>query len=276
MENVDVNAIPDVPNLKDFVASTVDAPVEPPTNGQGNEPVKVDGKTIQFKTLEDAFRAYQEVQGFAARTAQEKKDLEAELRGLREQVDLMRYQPAAPAQQTPQAKDFDTQFIQSPEQTIDAKVDQRLLTARIADVLEAEQTKDQPNFMERYQYAQRVVAQMYPQLGQTPAGIRKAFELGDRIRQDEMRKQAERTIKLTFGEDVDMEKFKALIKKDGQPSQTSKFNQNLAYMPDTGLHSGSRPQTGNTGIDAQTNDAMAKGDVDTVIANTFKKVLAST
>ncbi len=267
----ETKTIPDVPNLQEFVESTIDLETKPEVKETKSE-TKVDGKTIQFKTLDDAFKAYQEVQGFAARTVQEKKELEQKLSQLQEQIELMKYQSPVVNQTAPQ--DFDTRFIQNPEQAIEAKVTEKVLTARIADVLAEEQTKDQVNFADRYQYAQRIVNQFYPQLGQTPMGVRKAFELGDRLRKDEMRSQAERAIKLTFGEDVDLEKFKALIKKEQAP--LAQNNSNLAYMPDTGLHSGTRTQSGSQGADSRLNDAVAKGDIDTVIAGTFQRILAGT
>jgi len=114
----------------------------------------------------------------------------------------------------------------------------------------------------------------YPQLSTSPAGVRKLFEIGDRYRVAEMKKNAERSIRLLLGEDADIEKFKALVAKDKQnPDQTINTN---AYMPDTS--SGIRPDAGGKSQNAhevRISDAAQKGDIDGVLQGIFKRQLAA-
>lgn len=280
----EADSLPDAPNLTEFVAQNLEGvpkgdaevkvqPAEPAQPALTE--IKVDGKTVQFKTAEEAYKAYTEVQGFASRLAQENKTLKEQQAGVAEQLELMRMQqvPAQPYVQTyVQPENFDSQFISNPEMAIQSKVAEQVATARIAEVLDEESVKNPTEFQERYAYA-KMMANQYPGLLKTGNGVRKLFELGDKKRTENLRVTAERAMKLTFGDNIDIEQMRAAFAK--KPNQQQ--NTNLAYMPDTGSATSQlRPQTGNTGIDSQIKEAAAKGDIDMAIAGVFKKMLATT
>ncbi len=224
----------------------------------------------QFKSKEELLKGYKEIQGFSTKVSQENKLLKEQIAQFQEYLEMQKLQTVKPVQQP--EKKFDEQFIEDPEKAVEYAVEKKLQTARVADVLENEESKNPSEFQERYGYAMRL-RQYYPQLAASPQGVRKLFELGDRYRQEEMKKNAERSIRLLLGEDADIEKFKVLIAKDKQPENKGKSN--LAYMPDTS--SGIRPDVGKTSNahDAQINEAMQKGDIDSVISGLFKKQMAA-
>lgn len=244
--------------------------VQEPTTTTDGEP---DFDLAQFKNPKDLLKSYKEIQGVFTKASQENKTLKEQLASLNERLELASLQ-AAPTV-THQTKSFDEMFVENPQQAIDVAVEQKMHFARIADVLESEEGKNPEEFQERYAVAMHL-KQSYPQLTQSAAGVKKLFELGDKLRIANARKNADRIIKMTFGEDIDIAKFRDLIKKDGTPDQTPKINKNLAYMPDT---SGNRIRTGtDTGrntIDTHINDAAEKGDIDSVITNVFKKALSA-
>lgn len=282
MAKDDVSGLPDVSGLTEFVAQNLEGtqatPPQTQTPPQVSQPtdttVKVDGKTVQFKTAEEAFRAYTEVQAFAQRLADENKKYQEQLKSMNEMMELMRMQqvPYVQPQGAPQHGNFDAQFIQNPEAAIEAKVEQKVLTARIADTLGEEESKNPQEFQSRYAYA-KLMARQYPNLANNPAGVKKLFELGDRQRQDDMKRNASQAVQMIFGDDVDLEKLKALASKNGstQPSTS-----NLAYMPDTGFPTGVRPQPQNKTIDTMITEAASKGDIDATVSNVFAKVLNET
>lgn len=291
----DINNLPNVPGLE-AVAAQIAAQsnnqnqpaaqtpadnTQSPVNNDQSQVKTPDGKQIPFKTIEDAFKAYQEVQGFTSRLAQENKDMKEKLGQAESQLETFRLSMQGAPVGTPPPQNtnqnFDADFIQNPEQAIANKVAATVAQTRIAEVLQDEQLKNKEEFNERYAYARQIVAQN-PGLINSIAGIRKAFELGDQRRQQDLRAQSERILKMTFGDDVDIEKLKTQFKKNGTlPTDTgSNINPNLAYMPDTGMHTGIRTQTGNVGHDAQIAESANKGDVDATVAAVFNKMLAST
>ena len=89
------------------------------------------------------------------------------------------------------------------------------------------------------------------------------FQVGDKMRSDDLKRNAEKSVKMLFGEDVDFEKFKVLIKKDQQPD--NKQGMDLAYMPDSTGAFRTGTDTGQVNFDKSISDATAKGDVDTVL-----------
>jgi len=187
----------------------------------------------------------------------------------------MKYQRPMPVQQTPQPKDFDSMFIENPQQAVASvaskAVQQQMLQARIAEALEEENLKNPAEYQERFFYAQQLSNQ-YPQLTQSAPGIKKLFEIADKFRKEDYQKKGMAFVKAVIGEDADFEKFKVLLRKE----EAGKLNQtNNAYMPDTSISSRSRTDTDSpkTGYEAEIRESVAKGDVDSVISNLFKQKL---
>lgn len=281
----DVNGLPDVQGLGDFVQATMtqdkaaQEPAQKP-NEQQAEPAsqsQTDDQLDlgQFKSTKDLLKSYKEIQGFTTRVSQELKQKDSVIQQLQEQLELMRVPVGQPmAQSQPQQKTFDELFIQNPEaaiaQTVNAQVRQGLQMAQIEGVLSDEAGKNPQEFNERYAYA-RLVAQQYPHLVQSAAGVKKLFEHGDKMRKEAMRRNAERSVGLLLGDDVDLEKFKALVKKD---QQATTQNQNLAYMPDSTMSTRSGADAGPTKQRPDAiNEAVQRGDVDSVISGIFKNAL---
>jgi hypothetical protein len=277
------DGLPAIEGLAAFVAANTDAEPDKGTPEPIVEPdKKVDGPPAepgkdpitdlaQFKTPKDMLKSYKEIQSFTTKVSQENKALKEQLAQMQESLEIQRLQ-ATPQPTAQQQKKFDEQFIEDPEKAVEYAVEKKLQTARVADVLAEEEIKSPAEFQERYAYAMRL-RQAYPQLVASPQGVRKLFELGDRYRTAEMKKNAERSIRLLLGDDADIEKFKQLIAKDKQPD--GKTNNNHAYMPDTS--SGIRPDAGKTGNahEAHISAAAEKGDVDGVISGLFKRQLAA-
>ena len=217
-----------------------------------------------FKTLEDAEIGYKNVQGAYTKVTQENKELREQLAQIQEQVQLMQLgQTQAPIPQ----QDFDSQYIENPQEAIEGvvkkRVQEQVLQAQIASTLEEINLQNPAEFQDRYAYA-KMLSQQYPQLVTSPAGVRKLFELGDKQREVDMRRTAQKSVSMLFGEDVDLEKIKALARKDPQQS-----NINQAYMPDTtqSTRIGTEPEISKDGKIAQ---AVQEGDPDKVLEELFK------
>lgn len=273
----DVKGIPNVEGLRDFVEATIDKD-NPPTQtkeAQVQTPQPGQPDLAQFKTSEDLLKAYKEIQGAFTKTSQEKKALAEQVSQMQaqfnEQMELMRLQRVRPPVAQPQPQDFDSTFIQNPEQAVVGKaqqvVGQALLQSKIQDVLEEEEIKAPAEFQERYYYA-KMVSQQYPQLVTSSAGVRKLFQIADKVREDEGKKQAYRALTRLFGEDMDIEKLKSLVRKD--QTQTNS-NTGVAFMPDTttSTRTGSPTEQGKIPQDA-ISEAVNRGDVDGVLKNMFQ------
>jgi hypothetical protein len=199
-------------------------------------------------------------------------------------MDLMKFrQPVVqPQQQAPQqqphGKGFDEMFIENPQAAVAtvaaATTQQQIRAARMAEALEEESIKNPAEYGERYSYANQL-AQQYPQLATSSAGIHKLFEMADKYRKQDYQKKGMEFVKSVFGEDVDFEKFKSAIKKD-QVSQPNIANNN-AYMPDTSNLNrlGPESQSRQAGLETEIAAHAAKGDVDNVIAGLFKQALGT-
>jgi hypothetical protein len=181
-------------------------------------------------------------------------------------------QPVQQQQPQPQQRDFDQQFLDNPEKAIESlaerKAQSMLMQSKIQDVLEEESLKSPQEFNERYGYA-KLVSQQYPQLVTSTAGVRKLFQLGDKLRMDEQKSSALKAVKAVFGDDVDFERMKTLLKKDTVPGVN---NNNNAYMPDTSNTGGNKSESNPVvNIDAEINEAVSKGNPDAVIAALFRQ-----
>lgn len=279
MDKQDVQGIPDVQGLEALVSDNQES-----TPTQQKQEVQVENKTeqsnqtpkeelnlAQFKNPEELLKGYKEVQGAFTRTSQDNKTLKEQLAQMNEQIELMRMSQTRQPVQQPQQKDFDQQFLENPQAAVESLAERKaqnlMLQSKIQDVLEEENLKEPNEFTERYAYA-KMVSQQYPQLVTSTAGVRKLFQLGDKLRAEQQKARAFQAVKAVFGEDVDLEKFKQLIKKDS----TGSNNTNNAYMPDISNSVGNRTEanTGNN-ADAEIKEAVSKGDPDAVIRGLFKQ-----
>jgi hypothetical protein len=285
------NGIPDVVGLEAMVSATQDkSPVAPPPPEQQaqtrNEkpteqqaPPTEQPNLAQFKTPEALLAGYKELQGTFTRTAQENATLKQNMEALKAQFDeqmelirLSQMQPQYQQQQAP-AKNFDQMFLENPEKAIESlaetKAQKMLLQSKIQDVLEEESLRTPQEFNERYAYA-KMVSQRFPQLVTSSAGVRKLFQMGDKLREEQQKTQAYNAVTKMFGDNVDMEKFKKLISRDSNVPPTN--NQNLAYMPDTNTSTRSGSEIGSPqGYDTAIKQAASKGDVDSVLNGLFQQ-----
>jgi hypothetical protein len=277
----DVQGLPDVQGLQNLVSDEATPTqtksetqtTKTTTEQQTQTPNKEELDLAQFgNDPMKLLKGYKEVQGAFTRTSQENKTLKEQLNQLNEQMELIRLSQMRqqPVQQVPQ-QDFDQQFINNPQKAIETLAEQKaqnlVLQSKIQDVLEEESLKNPSEFNERYAYA-KIVSQQYPQLVTSSAGVRKLFQIGDKLRSEQQKQQAVKAVKAVFGEDVDFEKFRQVLKKDSSPTG----NINNAYMPDTTGAIGNRTESQPTNVTSEITEAVKKGDPDAVIKGLFKQV----
>jgi hypothetical protein len=278
----DVQGLPNVEGLAQLIAQDEPEKVATPVQTQETIPVTEqqtpqaeEFDLAQFKTPEELLKGYKNVQGAFTRTSQENKALKEQIDQIqaqqREYMELMRLSQMAPQQpqQAPQ-KDFEQLFIEDPKKAVAVLAHEQaqsmLLQSKVQDVLEEESLKAPEEFGERYNYA-KYVSKQFPQLVTSSAGVRKLFQIGDKLRAEAQQKQARQLVSKVFGDDADFEKFKQLIKKDTSPGQ---IQTNNAYMPDTiSGRNNSEPAPFN--VDMEIDAAVKKGDPDAVIAALFKQ-----
>lgn len=263
----ETQGLPDVdlgPVLDDIKANQEGKQPEPQKSSTGEFDLG------QFKNPKDLLKSYKEIQAAFTRVTQENKSFKEQQAKLSEEVDLMRYQ--APIYQQPQqpAQQFDM------NEDIDVRIQKTVAVQRIAEVLEEEAEKNRGEFQERYAYAQ-MIAREYPQLSSSSRGVKKLFELGDKRRNEDLRKNAGKALESMFGEPIGEEeiaRLKTLIK--GTKSQTQQSQSNLnAYMPDTSTSTQTgQTQNRNQNTEAAIDEAVKKGDVDGTISALFKGLMA--
>ncbi len=274
----DVLGLPDVKGLENLAgvsdSVTPDKVQVQPALPQ-DEPVKSEkprNELGQFKSSEDLSKAYKELQGFATRTAQENKAFKEEMASLRENMELLKYsRPVQPPPQQQPGKDFDSMFIENPQQAVakvaSQEVQRQMQTIRIAEVLDEEHDKNPQEYQERFAYANQLGNQ-YPQLTSTSAGVKKLFKMADESRKVDYQKRGMAFVKAVIGEDVDFESFKAALRKDKPPQA---IHTNNAYMPDTTTSNRTGPETEKiTSHEAEIQAAVKKGDIDAVLNAQFK------
>jgi hypothetical protein len=256
----DVDLTPILDQIKETQKEeTKEEKVDKPRNKYGQF-TKKDG------TLDDdgLLKSYKEIQGFATKVSQENKQTKEQLAQMQEQLELSKYQPPPVYQQDAAQIDDNNPM----------KV---FGIMRVAEVLEEEKEKNSADFQERYAYAQ-MVSREYPQLSTSARGVKKLFELGDKLRTEQLKKSAGRALESIFGKpigDQEIARLRALV--EGEQSQDKKQIKNNmnAYMPDTTTHTRTgADQNQNPNLDLKIDESAKKGDVDGVIKSLFTRVMA--
>ncbi len=263
----DIKGLPDVdlgPIMDDLKKTASDIKPEPTKQ---DEPLDL----AQFKNPKDLLKSYKEIQAAFTRATQDTKSSREEIGRLQQELNTMREQMEIARISQPTYQPQTQQDYSDP----DVQLEQKIQTLRIADILEEEAEKNKAEFQERYAYAQ-LVSRDYPQLARSPKGVRKLFEMGDRIRADQFRRNADKALDVFFGEPLTPEektKLRTMVKGD-KAIQQKQFNTN-AYMPDTSTSTKSgSDQNQHPNIDSKINESVNQGDVDGVIKGIFEKVLA--
>ena len=279
----ELNGLPNIPDL-DRIAeeSKSEKGQKEVSEAAAQNPPREELDLAQFKTPQDLLKSYKELQGFSTKASQERAQLKEEVEKLKQEVELARMAtpqiPQYPQYQTPQQqpKTFDDMFIENPQAAIEAVVQQRLSqeiqVGRIQDILEEEKAKNPNEFIERYQYASQI-GSMYPHLKNSSAGIRKLFELGDKYREENIKRKAHQALNKLVGADIDIERFKKLL-AESVTSQQQETNKNAAYMPDTSMsvRTGADLKTEKS-YDYKLKESVAKGDEKAVLDAIFSEAI---
>lgn len=245
----------DIKDLPDVDLGPIKDDLVPEDEPQDKDPAEAVATDLaQFKTPEALLKSYKELQATFTKTSQANKALEGKINELQNQIALSR----VPIQ-APQNPGFDQQYLDNPQKAISDQI----LTMRVSEILEDEQTSNPEEFQERYDYAKRVISQ-YPMLGRSPGGVKRAFKAGDELRAKTLKQSTNKALSALLGENItedDIKSLRALLKQ--------KPNSN-AYMPDTDT---STNRTQNLTLKPETakniEDAVNKGDVDGVLSNMF-------
>lgn len=243
-------------------------PAPTPQPPKSDEPLDLG----QFKNPKDLLKSYKEIQAAFTKVTQENKAAKEQLAQMQEQIELSRYN--APPMQEPQFQQ--QQQYSDPDIALQQTIQRSVATQRIAEVLEEEAEANRAEFQERYAYAQ-MVSKEYPQLSQSARGVKKLFQLGDKLRQENLRKNAGKALEAVFGEPLTEEetnKLRQLVKGD-KGIIKPQTNINNAYMPDTSTSTRTGSDlTKTSDAESEMQDAVKKGDVDGTIDALFKGILA--
>ena len=277
----------DVSGLPDVDLSPVMDQLKTDTSQTTSTPPADDLDLGQFKNPKDMLKSYKEIQAAFTKTTQENKQLReaaakldamhAELERLKEERELAAQ--SAPQYQPQQSQDFESAWMEDPQRAIDARVAEQVRIARIQDVIAEEEARDRPSFMERSAYAQRLAQDpKYVHLGNSPAGVRKLFEIADKLRVEHAKTSARKSLEHIFGEPLTEEQLanmRKLVIGDRPAGQANNKTNSDAYMPDTSTSTatGADQSTG-PDYNSMTNEAAEKGDVDGVIDAMFRGILA--
>jgi hypothetical protein len=255
----------------------------PVQEGQVKEPMTDEEVLAQFKSTKDLLKSYKEIQGFTTRVSQENKekakqidDLQAKLNQLQEELEIRRFQNVPQVEQQPQ-KTFEQLFIENPEQAIAIKAAEIANQQRIAEVLERKEAESPQEFHELLGYVKTLAQQpKLHQLSYSPKGVEKLFEIAGKVRKDQIARNAQNALKTIFGEDVDLEKFKAMVKKDPTTNTTNPpANPLNAYMPNTKTttRTGADVDTHKNELEQVKNEAIKNGDANKVAGLLLKQAL---
>lgn len=263
--------LPDVPGLDDFIKDDIAAPAPPQDKDPQDTPpppaTDADkGNKDQFGGDYDKLLAsYKQIQSFDTKVSQENATLRKEIEEMRERLDLM--PPAGSYPPPDQGQNFDDMYVTDPQEAIRKEI----RVERIQEFLESEQVTSPENFQERLQTA-TMLKNRYPHLGGSVSGTKKLFEMADKVIEQRTRSLAQKALSSFFGEDFDIEKMKESFKKE--PSQTQPAQDTNAYMPDT--TGATRPGTDQKDrYVKQRENAVQKGDVDSVLSSLFKEHLST-
>lgn len=226
----------------------------------------------QFKTVDDLLKSYKEIQGAFTRVSQSNKEYEQRMAELEERLSVLSEQQKAPVANT--NKSFDESWMENPEMTIDQRVEMKLNMARIEDVLAEEDAKNPEEFQDRYQWADMLAKNpQYAALSRTPAGVRKLFQMGDKLRKEQLIKSSKKALEHIFGEDLDEDKLAKV--RELVTGKKKSTNTNDAYMPDVSTSTKSAADSeSKPGKQARLSEKVAKGDVDGVLSEMFQNILA--
>jgi len=239
----------------------------------------------QFKNKEAQIEGYKELQGFATRVSQENKDykrakeeMERKIAELEDRIEMSKGSNFDFSKTDDTDKSFDQRLAESPEKTLNQHIMEQVSTMSIAEVLEEEKDKDEAGFRERYAYVQ-MLAREYPHLVKTGRGVRKLFERADKVRTEETKKGAYKSLELILGEpptEEQITKFKTLIKGESTEQPKVDTAKGDAFMPDTtsSTHTGADQDQKKT-FKKDLSEAVEKGDVDGAIEAVFKEALES-
>lgn len=276
----DLDGLPKVEGLENLVKDSItdngqqtpqQQQVAAPDDGQAD--ADLEGILKNFSTpdgkvrTKDLLKSYKEIQGFTTKVSQENAQYKEEMAKMREQLEVMQFQRQAP-QQPQQPQDWNQMFIDNPEQAIAMKANEIATTRMISDVIMEEQLANPQEFNTRLAYVKNL--SMTPQLAplaNSAKGVKKLFEIADKQRSTDLQRNAREAAKMLFGEDVDIEALKAVVKKDKEQSNSQTNNLNLnAYMPDTSTsnRTGMNMNSANADIQRQIQEATQKGDVSAV------------
>lgn len=291
---LETDGLPKVDGLQDFVAQNAEPftqdkvqepapqfnappmndqpPVEP---GQGTD----DFDLGVFQNPKEMLKSYKEIQGFTTRVSQENKELKDELARLKESLELNQLAAQQPRPPAP-GQTFEEKFISNPQMAIHEEVQRQALTLRLKEVLDEESAKNPDEYRERVGYVQMLANDpKFAPLSFSPQGVRKLFEIADNQRKTSLQRQAQKALNVLFGDDIDVDKFKALIKKDQAANQTSNpqtspiANTN-AFMPEvtTSTRTG-QTDTRLAEIERIKSEALQKGDPRTVAGALIREAL---
>jgi hypothetical protein len=249
---------------------------EEPKESNTTKDAREDGNAFgQFKDAESLYEGYKNVQGWATRVSQENKELKAQMDQLKTQFEDL----SSNAQSQTSTQEYHApnvayeNLVDNPGQTIDDIVGARLVTETLQE-LEEENPKD---FQERYQFASWLSRQpQYQSLAKSGRGVKKLFKLGDKLREQQLRQNAHRSLEMILGEPVDdqaIERFKGVLKPS---KQSNNQNNTDAYMPDstTSAHRPGPESGQNRDFSRAKSEAAEKGDVDGAIFATFQEALS--
>lgn len=280
-ELADKGAVATEPQGADPARQQVQAPSD---GGQALSGKSDEELLAQFKSTKDLLKSYKEIQGFTTRVSQENKDkakvieeLQTKLNQLQEEAELRRYQ--APATPQTQQKSFEEMFLDNPEQAITAKAMEIANTQRITEVLEEKRYENPDDFPERMGYVNMLVQNpQYAQLQYSPKGVAKLFEIADKTRAQMLTRKAHESLKVIFGEDVDLDALKALVKGSGgavPPVNQIKPQQTFAnaYMPDTSTSTRTGADLNMNQIETIKQEALKNGDPSAVAGALLKEAL---
>lgn len=234
----------------------------------------------QFKTVGALKEGYANVQGFATRVSQENKELKERLGTMEERMrELEEKGQTVPQVRTPEVPPVEyDELVNNPTQTISQVVAAHSVAEALQD-MEEECAEKGENYQELFNYAQTMAQNpQYAHLANSGRGVKQLFKLGDKLRKQQLKTNARRSLEMVFGEPFDdeaIDKLKGMLTKKKSKEQKPTTD---AYMPDS-TSSAFRPGPAGgvpTDHDRAVAEAAEKGDLDGALNGIFAKVLEDT